>query len=545
MNYNLINSKINMYLGVFLFIFSIVYSFIFCYYGLDFTDSFFYLNSISDFKNYPLWLGTSAIGKIISLFGEKLIYYRIANCICYILAAIIPNFILIPLPKLIKNIHWLAFIILSLNILSFNVFGIDGFTILFLSITTTIFIKYFKSGKTAFLILSGIFSAILIQVRFPNLLIIPIFVFFNGWLNFHTGINKNKILVLIKTSTVYILITTTLYLLFFYIIFKEADFINRIASNIPNNSNSSYSLKNLIVGYLSDLSKLIKYIGLIFLIIWTSRISIVIPKYFKYIYMLFITAVLGIFLKYDLMNDSYTRNFSMFISAIVYSIVGYIFFKKLLTREYKTVIVLTFILSIAIIPVFGSNTRLLKLAPILICFAPFLILNYNIKLNNFIIFLTSIFFVFMIYLKTNSIYEDSSLKFLTNKPLTQKISNISTTPNRADLINDVMNHYDSLKIKNENNIIFWGRVSHVFCYLTKTNAQYKNSFWMLPNDEQEILNAEKMVVNKYPIIFFIPTYPQQTDTIHYTQFEKMLISHHYICEDQRGYKIYHPAITLK
>lgn len=522
---------------------TLICSFSFCFFGLDFTDSFFHVNSILGNNNYPLWFGTVGIIKFFNSIGCKsLIHYRIVNWTAYILAAIIPFFSLLPLHKIKSNLLVLAVAILTLNVLNFNVFGYDSLTILFLSINCIFFIKFFSRNSIKDLFFSSIFSAILVSIRFPNIIIIPIFIiilfistfFLNR--NNYTGI----IIFFIKSFLYLSISTTSLFLLYFFCTNKlnlPIDILNFLTLN----QNNSHTIKTLIISYVIGLKELFKYIGYItlVLILLESNYMKDSSKTLRFTLKFIIVLSLFILVKYELIVDPYGFNYSKFLTAISLFSLGYFLFSYCRINDKINLSVSILIIALCVVPIFGSNTGILKLAPFLVIFSSIYFIKSGIKLKAYTTLLIFLFTICSLYIKANNIYEDNPIKNLSKNINIPIINSIYTTPERATFIHDVMEKYVSIKL-NHNNIIFWGTNSHIFHFITSTTTNYSNSFRMMPDDNNEIEKVKKSVIKYRPVIFFIPQYPIKLIDYNYKPFEEMLISIGYRQEKKMNYYIYFP-----
>lgn len=535
--------KYQFILGALILMFSIIFSYNYINYGLDFTDSFFYINSIKDAKNFPLWIGTTAIGKFTAYsIGSDLIHFRFVNWMSYILAAVLPFFSLIPLSKLKNNLHVLAITIFCLNLLSFNVFGIDGLSILFVSINSIFILRYFKNRQFTDLLFTSLFSAIVIAVRLPSIIIVPIFIVLNGVNIYFKKPDKTFSLIFLKSTFLYIILTIVILTFFYLLTFQRLNFIDDIVKSFKTSSNQSYSLNEIFRNYLLGFIKLIEYVGFVFMILAVSNFSYykVLGK-FRYVIQIGLLAIVLIYLKYALYIDWYLFKPSHFISAISIVTICYLILSDIKKHNTSNISELLLISLVNLTLIFGTNTGLLKLAPILLIFASLYFVIYEIKLSSFNKVLVSIITLFMILLKPISIYEDAPRKTLTARSSISKLSDIYTSPQRVNFLNDVMKNYN-LSLHN-NNIVFWGRRSHIFHYITSTSTNYKNSFWMLPDDSLEIKKAKKMIEISRPIIFFTPSYPDSENENKNTQllpFEIMILSLNYKEESHRYYKIFKP-----
>ena len=81
----------------------------------------------------------------------------------------------------------------------------------------------------------------------------------------------------------------------------------------------------------------------------------------------------------------------------------------------------------------------------------------------------------------------------------------------------------------------------VVYYITQIKPLYQQSFWMDPNDNNEINKVEIQVLTSRPTLFLLAHYPNNiigNDEL--SAIEKMLFLHGYNVEIKTDYKIYYP-----
>ena len=155
------------------FIFALIYSLSHVFFGLDFTDTFFWLNMLDDYSKYPMVSGTLYIGKIIgNLLHDNLLTFRLLTWIFGLFAFIIPFIFLIP-----EKIKYLNFLSLSIILIRNPIFGVDITTLFFASIISTSIIWNYNNNKISIEIFNSIIISFLIFVRFPNIIVVFLYIF--------------------------------------------------------------------------------------------------------------------------------------------------------------------------------------------------------------------------------------------------------------------------------------------------------------------------------------------------------------------------------
>jgi hypothetical protein len=194
----------------------------------------------------------------------------------------------------------------------------------------------------------------------------------------------------------------------------------------------------------------------------------------------------------------------------------------------------------------GSTTGLLKLSPFLIAFLPVILASNKSEFikNSNLRYLFGIILVVVIYTKMMIVYEDSKITNLKYELKTEKINHIKTTKGNVEFIADVLKEFKEINNDNKS-VLFFGKVSHIFYYLTKTKPLYQNSFWMSPYSIAEINIVEHIIFSKRPFVIFIPTYPENSAQYFntrntYTPFETMLIKNGYKAITKNSFIIYKP-----
>lgn len=541
----------NLYLNYLLLFIALAYSLVFIYFGIDFTDTFFYINLCKDYTSSPMILLTLLIGKgWMSLFGDSLISVRVLNWAIWILSVFLPFIILIPSDSRRENLKYVSISIFLITILNFNVFGADTCTLLFITISTSLIIKYYQTNKLIHLLLFGLSSSLLILTRFPNILILSASIVVFGIIEYsrnYQKLQRSKIIITyFNKLSIYFVVVIGIYVLIILIIYGSlSEFSSKLSFSILN-VDESYTIITMIMVYVRDFVKLFQYVGVCLLIFILVNNRLKFNLLIQRILTILAFGFLILFLKVEIGIGKYNLNLTLLYSAIVCSIL--IFYSNLYIqkKEYNRLVFISVVLVFAIIPVLGSITGLLKLSYFLIAFLPVILSSnqnvFNGKTHLSCLFV--IFFLFICYTKMMIVYEDSNISNLRYEFKTGKLIHVRTTNENAQFIENVLKEFKVLEKENKA-VLFYGKVSHIFYYLTNTKPLYQNSFWMSSYNIKEVKKAEQIIISKRPIVFFIPSYPVISiqyfnDRKTFSPFEAMLIENGYTVSSKDSFVIYNP-----
>lgn len=511
------------------FLFAIIYSLSHIYFGLDFTDTFYWLNMLDDYSKYPMTSGTLYIGKIIgNLFSDNLITFRLFTWLFGLLAFIIPFLFLIP-----EKSQYLNYLSLSIILIRNPIFGPDITTLFFASIIATSIIWNYNKNKISIEIFNSIIISFLIFVRFPNIIVLFIYIFITLINNKVGIIYKFRIFLLVLTSVI-----LSSYLIIIILHDSTQNYFDILNDQINNSVlNSNYTLSSLLKRYIEDFIKIL--IGSLFLIlidyIYRYRKN---RKSINRILIQSFTITLFIaFCYFFIYKNAYRWYDRLFLTSIFMYLLFVAF--KYKNLNYNNLHIILIISSLALTSISGSNTGFLKFSPLIIAFLPTIIYYLKIENNlnnlntNIYPYIATLLVCFM--LCHSKPYEDSRFIYLRKTADSiPKLKNILTTSERIDFVNDVLvnsQNYENIAV------VYLGNCSHIFNYLTKSetlNIPFKM--------EMTNINEIDMFINSYykgkPVIFYIPNYPpneiNQEDII----LNKYMLSIGYNRIEKRCYNIY-------
>jgi hypothetical protein len=431
------------------FIVSILYVVFLVFFGMDFTDSFFHINNIeiketkhSTFLTYvfmDLWQ---------NLFGNKLISFRLLNAFLTLSSVFIPLFIF--RKQLKTQVYIVAFFsVLLLASVFNNVCGYDAFSRVFLVLVFSFFIRYIQTDKAVFILLLTLFSAVLIGVRMPNIVVIPILAFL--------FIVHESILLFTKRKTLRQALSKLAKIFSFFLVifsvpvvllsvFYEGlilnfynGFLAAVKTFLSADSQSSYSGISIFNNYIRDFHKLIQYTGVLFLFLFLSKIK---PRD-KKINTVYDFLLVLFFAFYAFVGVIYTdKNFYFysFYTSLMFFTLLIAAKKELDNRNYDKIFIFISIVMFSLVNPFGSNTGLLKVFPFLTMIFPVFFIFYEFKINKKILAFAFVVILFSFYTRLNHTYEDAKLyRLVLNSSYSEipKIKQIGTSSDRITFLDNV------------------------------------------------------------------------------------------------------------
>lgn len=518
--------------------------------GIDFTDSFYWLNIILNLSESPtppvMVIGTVALGELwASVFPATLISFRIFAELLVLAATCLLYFCLIPRDKLKKNLHYLAIAILLSN--KEVIYGIDSLSVFFLAAALMLLIKYINNSKFLYLIILAIVSSFAVFVRFPNLLLFFTVLFFILVVLLQKKEIDNRFITVVIHGLGFCLI----YGLGFYVFsvlfmgnideyfqwlwYGSADAVN------SDNNHSIFSLFDIIS---KDVISILSYISILCLLSYLFRIQDAIRNLnFRTIVFMAILCFLALLSYKMVLFTPFSRMFKLLVIAIY----GYLAIMRLplLIRQekYSNIIVLLSIFAVSFISAAGSDTGLVKMNYLLIASFPLFLMKLELNFKpakKYLLLLVGLFFI-LAFIEYSRPYEDNRVDFLTAK--SDRFGGVRTTEQRVRFIEDVLAEYQGLARSNPD-IILYGRKSHIFRYLVQDEEFYDYSYFMDLNNYQDVEKLSKRLKKSQPVIFLLTDYPEEGERR--TEFsnsllELLVLQKNYVVIQKKGYKLLMPA----
>lgn len=525
--------QLGRYWKFFVFVLSLCYSFNHIFWGFDFIDTFYWINLCEHYQSSPMVSGSLVLGSLWSeVFGNALISYRLLAWVLGVLAVFLPYLILIPKKLWTTNLYYLSLaIILSRN----PIFGADVVTVFVISISLIFAIKFYQTHKICWLLLFGLSSSYAVFVRFPNILLFFVFIFCllfieSVYEKFNSKIYWRSFL---RATVIYIFIYFGGFILFSSLLHNGiSDYLDNICLSIVSTltSNSQHSFRDMIYPIPAESLNLIMYIGVLFLIEFIVKFCYFnkIAQIYKVLLFSFALALFTFFIRLEVMTSFYDHNLKVLFSAIFYYLILKFVYIKVSKQEYSKLIYYLLVVSITSISIMGSNTGFLKLSATLMCFFPMLLTELEVFVKSKV-YVIPFLLVFLIFVVLS--FEDRKMHELTKQiESINKLRYIHTTPAKVNFIEDVMDEFQ--KIKDPDNVLFFGPNSHLFYYLTNIKPLYNYSFSMDGNDIDEVAKIEKLIKNRFLIIFYLNSKEENS------KLENMLLDGYYIVQKKEGYKIF-------
>lgn len=512
-------------------------------YGINFTDEPYHIMNAIDYKTNPIALLSYFMANIWGkVCGFSIFSLRVFAAIISILTLSISIIYFYKKTKKTST-SFIVFGILSFLfcLKQYYIFGWDAISDLFLICTTICYLLYSQKKQYTYLFLLSITSSFLFLSRFPNIVIVPIICFMLFLHFWRKEEKKNRIsfaifLYLVSFSFCTILIIWLIYGDFFIYIqhLKKIESIN------------GHNLSFLVERYFGSILECLKMIGLLLSILLGFYFINIIPLQNKVKCFLKAICLFPFGLYIFLQNQEYNFLLSYLFTAFLVAAILYIIINQYLDQrhiEFFTINMSIALLLFAVIPISGSNTGLYKVMniyfyPILLCYLPPL-KSQTVKQTVVGVFI--ILLIYFPYNKTKFLYEDAGITDTSACTKLPGITNIYTTPMRAQYLNNVYQDAKTM-IQKGNQVLFVGSSRLIFEYMLSCRAQYATlNFWVDLNDEDYVLKTKIFLLSKNNIsVFVVPEYPEQINPDEEESLmEQMLKSYKYkAIKTNSFYKIY-------
>lgn len=487
-------------LVIIFFMFSVIYYFSGIFFGLDYSDTFYHLNHAiqppNDLHLYTFLLSSILIKFLIELSGYELIMLRFINSLLFFFAIICPFIILKTRKPKIDALFYISCILILMAPLNYNILGYDTLTIFILAILFSVLVLYLKKSNSYLLIILAILSSVVILIRLPNIVLIPI-VFLS--VLFKEGKPLFKITSSgIKSSFLYVFLTILFIILGYYLYYEDW-------KTLKSSTLISHNPKILIYRYFIDGVKLILYLSFILS-------NYLLFKYFRNIKykLLLYASLIGLqcfFLLKFILFTPHSGNYSLYLTSIAFSIlIIHTYYNKLHKYDFKQWIIYLFFLFLFINPL-GSDTGFLKAASLLLLF-PFILNLIDLKLKKFWFLILITLIPLSILQKASVIYQDFKITDLNKTLDINLLYPIRTSEIRYEHLKTMDNEVRELQ-KKDIEVFFYGNNSHIFQYLYPENSLNIKSFRQ-PLDTLIFLpEIEKVIFKKDKIaLFLVTSYPE-------------------------------------
>ncbi len=510
---------------------AVVYQIYFIFFGLDLQDSFFHATKMAFNDSYTLTFLSYKAGYLWCLiFGKHILGFRLLNVVLHMVMLLSPLCLIKNLQQKYLFCGLLFLVNIFFTLMNWNILGYDSFSFLSIIITTILSVKFIRKSNYKNLIFVGIAIAFSIACRFPNIVLVPVFVvvLVLQYIYYQTKFLKYLLILIASIILVYSLLIG----LFFnsFSVFKQ-DFLVALSG-----TKAQHGLSKLINTYFTHFLEILKY-SIVLIFFYRLCVYFMHKKVPNYLYVIPIVA--GSFLYYNFIYGSgYNARASMFLGAIIFSAIllqvfhSYSKYKKLNSNTFLISLLMLFLF----VPAMGSKSGL-KYSGIFIVFLPFVYSYATFKLKPFFIILLFILIPFAVKERFGSKYMDSNHNKLTSYYNLQHVNGVFTTKKRVALADSIAQDYRAYK-SHSNNIVFYGLNSYMYNYTLGTDNILFNTYRMDLDDEFETRKALSMISKDNSPVFFIISAQIKRDTL--SLFESHIIAKSYCRALKKGYVILYP-----
>lgn len=501
---------------ILLLVLAVCYSFSQLFWGLDYTDSFYYLDIFKSREIDWMIVGFQMLGRLwINCFGDSLIALRICNWLFYAISFILAYWWFVPKESHKTFLGFLSLPFLLLPTFSLNIFNGDSCTLLMCICISKLLMDWMSSSSKKVALTLFFVMLLAFVFRFPNVVILPITVIVV--LLFHR--NKRKLIeyfaVCLCVSIVYCLIVSLL----------------KDGGSILNEG--SHSIKSLLVNYLRDGKMLLRYIPVCMLLVIISFAKIK-RQLVRVCVDIMLVIFLLIYLYYNVDFGFACWNISLFISSFLISLYVYLIFKWVEEFDDKFFsdrgLLLIILPLMALVNPAGSDTGFLKLIWVLLSTIPFLAYNVGmIVKSKVLIFVVSVFVLICLLGHYKNPFGEPSLIKLKYSIDNSQLVGIRTCKEYFDVYENLKNDIQDCE---DDDVVVYGERSYGLCELLDIERLFHSSFFMNPDEESEVRIMEDCISKHSPVVFFMPYNPLEAKEIFdwrhdLTKMEYMMFSKGY------------------
>jgi hypothetical protein len=439
------------------------------------------LNAIAN-ANIGLSVLSSYFGSmIVSCLSDDLLTIRRVAAFLFQLAVALPVFTFcyvkkihltraISLTSAVSFIHCLFFS----HTLSYNLF-----TVVALSLTIAAWLLYCHNTNILYLVLMGVFVALGIGLRFPNIIAVPVVLvaILTGDDYFHNKLWRK----LLIHGAVFVSVFVACGALLSAFIFGESlGYIKSIDQAFAMR-HSSYSCTHLLRCYLEDGVTMFSYISIIgftyYFPKWFTR-----NRWIRVILLLLFSVLLAMHLRYN--NGNYNWGVSLLMSSLLIVLL----FVRIRSESMsaQSLVFAVACLFFSLIPAFGSDTGLLKVAWPIVLPVSLLSISVSCSIRWLIVPVAGIL-LYAPHKMLSFTYEDAGYPRLTSQVNHHKLAGVYTTKERSALIDNLQHKIIWLK-KNHRRPLLMGHQRHMLLYLNDEIDQFPQHFKTTWDDEGSLMS---------------------------------------------------------
>lgn len=480
----------------------LLYQLGFIFFGLDFSDSFFFANNYiraGAAEVHPTYFLTTYFGHYWSvLFGSHILAFRTFNWLLNAVFMLSPLLLLKkPDQKYFILYYVLGSIVLAPEMATY-LLSFDTFTNFFLVLSLVLLLKHISSPGAGLLVAIGTLSAVLIGCRIPNLLVVPVV---GGVLIADGVVKKHSFVAIFRALLVYggsVLAAFGLIVILYY--GSVTAYFDKLIAQIAFESTAGHETSKLLENYLRDFIMVWLYAAFIGLVYFINKLNYKTPA-LRYLGGAISAIIVLVFFYKFIKGAYYNWQLVLFLNAVLLSYVLIYFFENLKAIRTSRMVAVFSVAVFSYIPAFGSDTGLLKTYAVF-ALVPFLFTCFRVKHLQIFIGLLLLLSPVAVIDKLYVIYEDDPVLRLKETHAYSGIDHIYTTPANVAYVKEVAGKFNGLKAKNQE-VVFYGNNSHLFNYLLKGSEKVFGTFKMDLDNAGELDKMVETGKTRKPVFFIV------------------------------------------
>lgn len=492
-------------------------------------DPLYWLHKYTHAEGGWMACGTIMLGHLCTtLFGSQLLPLRVVGWLSVVAAIALPYITLLTKEQRRNNIHWLALAYALMNYGAFQEFSPGTLTVLCLSITWVVAMRYARSEYWGWLLGLGLITAVAVLIRFPNILIMPIV------LGLLFARPTQTIAHRLRHAGLYLLIaalvTAALYLCAYQ--FVQPAYMDAAMG--------SHDMGRMIESLWTKGALLVLY-----LLLWIGVLFIprIVKEHAPAAYLLYILIAAGVavglvivyYVNYATKtNQWYNIDLTYMVSALCVVVAA-------LSKRKELYWGITFL----VVATLGTDTAWLKLFPAVLCVLPMAAVHYTPSIQRYLWPAVALLaMAVMVRFSINSV-GNCNLRLADTRLTTAPYEGIYVSAKNAEWVEQITNDYNTYA-DSTNMVLAVGEKAHVVRAITGCKAAMFNEFWSNIFDAVYTKKYKDIIVAHKPIVIctFTPTFKTKpTYKDKQSAFEQMLREEGYREIDRTEYKytIYIPT----
>ena len=483
--------------------FILAYPFLLLPYGLDFTDNPYHFVAYTGQRPPDVMTFFYAVpGKLwLSVFPNSVWSLRVFGTLLWMAMHIVPPWFIL---RRVQAPFLQVLLLLSLGILVAWAIprghGYDRVANFFGALLFTGTALYLLDKKAGYLPIVGSLAAFFVASRLPNILVLlPIMVVVT-WGIYSSGAQQKAVRAIYANLLFLLSFFGVFFLLYAFFGQERAlaspggvfqDFLVQIQKQRANFS-PQYEVSNLLKAYLRDAQTVLKVVSLlcILAVAWKT-VALKAGRWGIFVH-IGLLALFSYYLYRYTLGTAYGREFSLFASAFVLTVIGLAVGTAFLRKEVHGLQMALVAVSFGLVSAVGSNTGLHKMlwsySYVLPILAYYPLRHLSVRDKYFFVSLLVGLGVFALieHTLTGYRYQDGHWYRLRYEATHPKLRGIYTGPLRADQIDELLAQVQQIKKRDPNATVFFhGKHAWLFRYVEGTENLYPQSFHMHFDDPRE------------------------------------------------------------